>query len=236
MRWETVLFAHWPVPVEALRPVVPEALEIESSSGTAWIGLVPFTMPVFRTAWLPPLPGMHRFHECNVRTYVVVDGEPGIYFLSLDAGSRLAVWGARRLWRLNYHLARIDLRLDGDEIRYSVDRAADSRAFLRCVWRAGRAITPSRPGDLAHFLTERYMLYTTDRRGRPMCGRIWHQPWSLREAQLLGLEDGLVAAAGIDVPDETPVLYHADALDVLAWPPQRAGQRRAAPMNGADSG
>ena len=224
MTWQTLLFIHWPVPAEALRPLVPEALQIDTFGAAAWVGLIPFTMPAFRTAWLPPIPTMHRFHECNVRTYVTGDGRPGVYFLSLDAASRLAVWGARRWWGLNYHHARIDLRRDGDVVQYSVDRIrnrAAPGAHLRCAWRIGAPRRRSRPGDLDYFLTERYMLYGAGQ-GRPLRGRIWHEPWALREAQLLELDDTLVGAAGISVPDEGPVLYHADRLEVGAWLPQRA--------------
>ena len=220
MTWASLLFIHWRVPAGMLRPLVPRALDIETFDGTPWVGLIPFTMR-FRPTGLPPIPTMHRFHECNVRTYVVHDGEPGVHFFSLDAASRLAVWGARRLWRLSYHYARMELRRDGDVVRYSVDRhqppGAGTRASLRCAWRAGAPRPRSAPGELAHFLTERHVLYTLDRRGRVRRGRIWHPPWSLREAELLELEDGLVPAAGITVPDEPPVLYHADEQTVEAW-------------------
>ena len=49
-------------------------------------------------------------------------------------------------------------------------------------------------------------------------GRIAHDPWALRDAELLELEDGLVAAAGVTVSDSPAVLYHADRQDVEAWP------------------
>ncbi len=218
MTWESLLFCHWPVPAGALRALVPPALEIDAFDGTAWVGLIPFTMPVFRCTWLPPLPGARRFHECNVRTYVRAAGEPGVYFFSLDAASRLAVWGARRFFRLNYHAAQIHLRKRDGVVDYSVDRAGAPGARMRCSWRIGAERSRSRPGGLDHFLTERYALFTMDRTGRPRRGRIHHDPWPLREAELLHLKDGLVSAAGITIPHDQPVLYAADHLDVMAWP------------------
>ncbi len=218
MVWQTLLFVHWPVPPAAVRPLVPPALELDTLEGSAWVGLVPFTMPVVRATCLPPIPSMHRFHECNVRTYVTCGGEPGVYFFSLDAASRLAVWGARRFWHLPYHHARIDLRREGDVVQYSVDRSRQTDATLRCAWRIGAPRPRSRPGSLDHFLTERYMLWTVDGHGRPRCGRVRHEPWMLRDAQMLELNDHLVRAAGITVPDEPPVLFCADHLEILAWP------------------
>jgi hypothetical protein len=218
MAWASLLFAHWRLPPEALRRVVPGALEIDTFDGDAWVGLIPFTMPRFRVAGLP-IPGMSRFHECNLRTYVRCEGVGGVYFFSLDAASRLAVWGARKLWRLNYYLARIELRRDGPEVHYAFDRV-DRRgpaARLRCAWRSGSPRPPSRAGALDHFLTERYALYTVDAAGRPLQGRIRHEPWTLHEAELLDLDETVFAAAGIDRPVGEPVLYHAEWLDVEAW-------------------
>ncbi|MHC5023234.1 MAG: YqjF family protein [Planctomycetota bacterium] len=222
-RWLHLLFAHWPVPADVLRPMVPDALDIDTHGGNAWVGLVPFTMRDVRHTWMPPIPTMHHFHECNVRTYVSREGEAGVWFFSLDAASRLAVWGARRRWNLNYLHARMSLVREGDTIRYAVQRAGEPEVSMRCTWTAGEARPRSTPGSLVHFLTERYQLYVVDRRGRPWRGRIWHEPWRLREATLESLEDDLVAAAGIDVSGAGPPhLLHADEIATQAWGLERA--------------
>ena len=39
MRWHDLLFMHWPVPCEALRPAIPPSLAIDTFDGTAWIGI-----------------------------------------------------------------------------------------------------------------------------------------------------------------------------------------------------
>jgi uncharacterized protein YqjF (DUF2071 family) len=218
MVWQTLLFVHWPVPPAVVRQLVPPELELDTHEGSAWVGLVPFTMPVVRALCLPPVPSMRRFHECNVRTYVTCGGEPGVYFFSLDAASHSAVWGARRFWHLPYHYARIDLRREGDVVHYSVDRSRQTDATLRCVWRIGAPRPRSLPGSLDHFLTERYMIWTVDGDGRPRFGRVRHEPWMLRDAEMIELNDNLVRAAGISVPDEPPVVSCANHLEVLAWP------------------
>ena len=99
MTWRSLLFVHWRVPVEQLRPLVPPDLEIDRFDDSAWVGLVPFTMTGVRPWWVPGLlnvRGITRFHECNVRTYVTLGGKPGVWFFSLDAASRPAVWWAPR--------------------------------------------------------------------------------------------------------------------------------------------
>ena len=70
MTWADLGFLHWEVAAAARRPLVPDALEIDTFEGRAFVGLVPFTMRGVRPAWAPPLPWLSRFHEVNVRTYV----------------------------------------------------------------------------------------------------------------------------------------------------------------------
>ena len=55
MNWHELLFMHWPVPVKALRPHVPRALDVETYDGTAWFGVVPFRMTVVRPRFVPPV-------------------------------------------------------------------------------------------------------------------------------------------------------------------------------------
>src|SRR6476661_4936616 len=98
--WENLLFMHWPVPISAVRPLIPEPLEIDTFDGNAWVAVVPFAMRNVRPAFFPPLPWLSNFYELNVRTYVHINGEPGVWFFSLDTDSALTVWGARKFYHL----------------------------------------------------------------------------------------------------------------------------------------
>jgi len=68
-------------------------------------------------------------------------GVPGVWFFSLDAASRLAVWGARRFYHLPYFNAEMDLRQDGNTIEYSSQRI-DSLTYGE-FFRAERAGFPA---------------------------------------------------------------------------------------------
>jgi len=254
MRWLSLCFMHWPIDPAKLRHLIPPQLEIDTFEGRAWVGLVPFTMrdvsrylPCLRKSTSRArrlcLPTATHFHECNVRTYVTLrapehaqsePGSPGagVWFFSLDAASRLAVWGARTLWNLPYYHAAMSLAHDESrcEIAYTVERKHPRRpAHLRTRWRIGPPIPgagePSREGELAHFLTERYSLFSVDRRGRIHRSAIHHHPWPLREATVLQLEESLVRAAGIDLDTNLarnpPIAWHADELEVNAWALER---------------
>ena len=124
--WRDLLFAHWPIEARALRPLIPDGLDIQEFGGTAWIGVVPFRMSGVMHRPLPDLPWISAFPELNVRTYVERDGRPGVWFLSLDATNPLAVWAARTFFHLPYHRAAMSLVDQGDRIEYR-SRRGDAR-------------------------------------------------------------------------------------------------------------
>ena len=90
-RWQELLFMHWPLREEVLRPLIPPALALDTFDGSAWLGVVPFGMSGVRPRFLPEVPWLSDLPELNVRTYVSAEGKPGIWFFSLDAHNPIAV-------------------------------------------------------------------------------------------------------------------------------------------------
>lgn len=215
--WRDLLFAHWPVPSEALRGVVPPALAIDTWEGEAWIAVVPFEITGLRLRGTLPAPVLSRFAETNVRTYTTVHGRPGIYFLSLDAASAVAVAAARASYRLPYFRARMAIERSGGEIRYRSMRARGT-ASLRALYRPTGSVFQARPGTLEHFLIERYCLYTAHG-GRVRRTDIHHPPWDLQPAHAQLAENTMTAAAGVSLPAREPLLHYAKRQDVVVWPP-----------------
>ena len=125
--WRDLLFAHWPVPVAAVRPLVPAALEVQQFDGVCWLGIVPFRMADVMARGLPALPWFSAFPELNVRVYVTAEGKPGVWFLSLDATNPLAVIGARVVFHLPYYWARMRVENEGEGVRYWSERRGDTR-------------------------------------------------------------------------------------------------------------
>ena len=111
--WHKLLFLHWEVRVEDLRPLIPEKLAIDTFEGKAWLTVTPLTITNLRPPYLPPLPYLSWLYELNVRTYVHIDGVPGVWFFSLDANNLPAVIGARMFFSLPYYNARIMCEEDG---------------------------------------------------------------------------------------------------------------------------
>jgi uncharacterized protein YqjF (DUF2071 family) len=89
MRWLDLLFAHWPAPVDAVRAQLPAGLTLDLFDGEAWLGVVPFKMADVAPRGVPALPWLSFFPELNVRTYVTLEGKPGVWFFSLDCANPL---------------------------------------------------------------------------------------------------------------------------------------------------
>src|SRR5690606_26883882 len=112
--WEHLLFAHWPISVDALRSLIPPDLSIDTFDGQAWLGVVPFEMRNVHFRAVPPMPLLSAFAELNVRTYVTHNGKPGVWFFSLDAANFPAVQFARRGYHLPYFMATMHVQISGD--------------------------------------------------------------------------------------------------------------------------
>ena len=183
--WHDLLFAHWPVETAKLRAQVPERLRIDTFDGKAWLAVVPFRMTGIRLRRTPPVPWLSAFPELNVRTYVIYDGKPGVWFFSLDAGNPIAVAIARAWFHLPYFRARMLCSERDGWIEYASDRthAAAPPAALKGYYRPVGPVIIPQAGTLEHFLTERYCLYTVDGRGRLIRAEIHHRPWPLQVAE-----------------------------------------------------
>ena len=222
MRWLDLLFAHWPVPVETLRPLIPAGLEVDTFEGRAWLGIVPFRMEDVAPRFLPAVPGPGAFPELNVRTYVRWRGRGAVWFLSLDAA---AGWPSPAPGPLppavlpRPHVVRDRGGLGG--VPLGADGPARAGGRLRRPLppdRAGRARRARLPGRVP------------DRPARPVrrrprrtpgLDRDPHAPWPLQPAEAEIRVDTMAAAHGITLPDVDPVLYFAKRLDVVAWWPRR---------------
>jgi len=219
--WCDLLFAHWRVPAEKLRRVLPPSLPLQLyDDGSAWLGVTPFVVKGLRARGTPPLPWLSHFPELNVRTYVEVDGKPGIYFFSLDAGRRAAVIAARRAYRLPYFHARMRADKVGPRIDYASERIDSSgpRAVFRGKYAPSGEITDD---QLARWLAERYCAYVVDEGGRPLRIDIHHPPWPLQPAEGELDAQGMADQIGIELDGE-PLLHFSARQDTRIWPPKPA--------------
>lgn len=230
---------HWPVPVASLRRLVPDALEIDTFEGAAWLGIVPFEMAWVRPRGLPAVPRLSFFPELNVRTYVRHGEYAGVWFLSLDAASRLAVRAARRVFGLPYFDADMAIGVRDDEVSYRSRRthAGAPPAVFDATWRPSGPRIQVAPGSLEHFLTERYRLYASatigDMRADLRLADVHHVAWTLRPAVAEVRENTMFEAHGLPRPDDAPLLHSAGPVTVPTWLPRRIPAGRVSPSAAA---
>ena len=221
-RWTNLLFAHWPVRADVLRPLLPPSLTIDTLEGEAWVGVIPFHMSNVRPRGIPPLPWVSAFHELNVRTYVRVGERAGVWFFSLEASNPLAARLARATVHLPYYDARMRVVVGPDgAVAYRSERTERGAppATFDATYRSTSDIYHAAPGTLEHFLVERYELFTSTPRGL-MSVKVAHSPWPLQHAVARIERNTMGAAAGVALTGKPRHLHFARRLDVRVWPPE----------------
>jgi uncharacterized protein len=219
--WRDLLFLHQPASAELLRSLIPDRLTVDTFEGQAWVTLIPFAIFGSRPAGVPRALSMN-FLEVNLRTYVRgPEGEPGIYFFSLEASSWLAVAGARLAYALPYFPATMNRQrnAEADTIHYrSSRRLAPRGASLEVTWQVGAPVGPAAAGSLDHFLVERYVLFAA-RRSQLLRARVSHRPYPLDEVSVGPVQESLLAAAGLPPLSPQPALaHHSRGVDVeIYW-------------------
>lgn len=229
--WRDICFAHWAVDPALLAPHLPRGVRPDLHDGRAWVGLIPFRMVDAGILQGGPVPWVGTFLEMNVRTYSVDEqGRRGVVFLSLEAQRALVVAGAVAGFGVPYKWARMTYAVgatpDGRRtVGYTSRRLVPGRGSApssRMRVAVGAPITDPSPLDL--FLTARFGLHS-----RILGQTVWvpntHGPWPLQQAELLDLDDGLVAAAGLPGVAARPpdsVLYSTGVRTTFGLP-QRLG-------------
>ena len=216
-RWSDLVFLHWRVPSASVAPFLPAGTRPDEFDGGSWVGLIPFVLSRTRPLPLPPVPWLGTFAEVNVRLYSVdAEGNRGVVFRSLDAEHLLPVLAARAAFGLPYEWAsiRAHRRPDDPGAGRSAGTLLEYRSARHRALPAARGDARTRPerpprtlirarmlsdaaadDGLDRFLTARWGFHET-RRGRTTWARNTHAPWPLRRAELLELDDELLAAAG----------------------------------------
>ena len=222
MGWYDLTYVHWRYPVAEVARLLPSGLEPDVFDGTAWVGLIPFSMERIRFPGLPVLPYVSRFPETNVRTYVRgPHGERGIWFFSLDVNRLLPALVARSTYRLPYCWGPMRIERSGARLRYRGRRrwprpgpSSDVEVEL------GEWIPRDDVDELSHWLTARWALFS--RLGsRVLSAPVEHRRWPLRRARLIGLQQDLLQAAGLAAPRGDQHTLFSPGVAVRVGPPRR---------------
>ncbi len=221
-RWERLTFVHWSFDPPAVQRLLPDWLQVETFESSAWVGLVPFFMRV-ASARGREVGWVSHFCETNVRTYVRDrEGRSGIWFFSLDAARLGAVITARATYRLPYFWSRMRVDERGSETAYECRRRWPDRqpTTSRLRVRVGEPFAGSELGDRDHFLTARWVLFSSAGE-RKRFARAWHTPWPLYRAEVSEVDDGLVTMTGLPSPENAPIVHYSPGVDVRIGRPEQ---------------
>jgi len=231
--WDDLLFAHYAVDPPALRKLVPDALTLDLYDGVAWLTVSPFCTSHIRPSGIPPLPGLSYFPQVRLRTYVTMQGKPGVFYFSVDAANLSAVWFARMFFRMQYWHSKIQVsgatsqsrKIAEPTIHFRSSRlhgpaAIKGPAKLEVIYSPEGEAAPARRGSLDEFLTERYCVYSRDRR-KFYRSEIHHQPWPLQRASVEIRANSIADPLGLTLPMKPDVCHFSRSLKMLAWAPER---------------
>ncbi|WP_237560484.1 YqjF family protein [Halapricum salinum] len=221
MTWRDAFFASWPVDPSVVEPTLPDGLAADTDEeGQAWLSVVGFVMEDIRPRFVPF--GL-SFPELNLRTYVRHRDDSGIYFYNLDADDRIGVPIARRLFRLPYYRAEMDVTERDGTISFESHRTHEgvSPADFEATIEPRATPEPADPESTEAFLVENYRFLVAGD-GRLYCGEIDHGPWAVQPADLTIEENTLFEAAGFDQPAGDPLVQYSPGVEVTAGRLRRA--------------
>ena len=202
--WIDLLFLHWRMDARSIQALLPDGLFVDCFEGDAFIGVVPFFMKNIRFRGTPAVPWVSNFLELNLRTYVFDRaGNPGVWFFSLDCNQPLAVWAARTLFHLPYqHASMRAVYQNSASIDYRSTRRSQKSIgrTSRFSYEFNSTKSLAQPGTLEFFLVERYLLFSLDRSGTMLSGRVNHAPYPLCEVNVQGCESDLFELNGFTNP------------------------------------
>ncbi len=212
--WLDLTFLHWAVDPGRVAHLMPRGVrpDVHEATGSTYVGLVPFRMSRAAPFRLPGVPWLGTFLETNVRLYSVDRyGVRGVVFLSLDCERVVVTAGARAAFGTPYRWARMRHRTRpgaGSGPTTSTEHTYTAR--LRRPWPPHTSRVTVRvgderqPTDLDHFVSARWGLHTSVL-GLALYVPNRHEPWPLRDAEVVDLDDGLLGSVGFaDLADRAP--------------------------------
>ena len=205
-QWRELAYIHWRYDASVVQALLPKGLEVDTFDGSAWVGLIPFSMRNISFPGTPAIPYLGSFPEVNVRTYVKKDGIPGVWFFSLDVNRLLPALAARASYFLPYCWGSASHEVTSESLTTTVKRRWPHVASTSIRVAIGDRI--DQPDELSVFLSARWGLYSKGFGKGLRYAPVDHETWILHTATLEYVNDTLVIAAGLPAPTgDAHVMY-----------------------------
>ncbi|MEM9418518.1 MAG: DUF2071 domain-containing protein [Planctomycetota bacterium] len=212
--WDRTLMIHYEVHPDELQPQIPFPLDLYD--GKAYVSLVAFTLRKLRPHALPEAvhPLMRPVSEhgfLNVRTYVRVGQDTGIYFLAEWLPNRLAILLGPPMYGLPYRRGTLDYQHHhehGELLGHVEPHDETAPLHYRYQGQPLDDFASAERDTLDEFVLERYTAFTERGRLRRRFD-IWHEPWPQQRIDDLDLiDDRLAACTGPWHDTANPIAAH----------------------------
>jgi len=217
-RWEDLLFVHWEVSPELLKKHLPPGLELDLWGGNAWISIVSFKVSKTRLRYLPRIPYITPMLQVNVRTYVMKNGEKGVYFFTIDTNKLSAATGAR-LFTLPYFKAKMKMKSRLGFITM-ISTRNKSNAKWKIRYKKQGIPTYPNPSTIDHWLLERYVAWSY-KYGNLYRGDIRHSCWKVQQAEIEIKENSLLACLLMEWKKQQPIIHFSKSKVAVNWIPKK---------------
>jgi len=209
--WLDLLFLHFQVDYDILRPLVPKELSIDQYNGKCYVSLVAFEMKNIRPRNTPAFSPISDFYEINLRTYINQNDKKGVYFINIEASKYLSALVAKKLSGLPYEKSAI---VRDDKGYKNINK--EKGLTLESTFRISEIITSKSNIDI--WLTERYCLYL-DKSDGIYCFEIHHPEWTLFAVRLEECQLSYNIGELNLNHENIESVHYSPGVQVLAWKP-----------------
>ena len=221
--WRDLLFVSWSMPIDEVRAIVPSQLELDTYNGQAWVSLVPMRVEGAHFRDVAPIPGLEHFCEINLRTYVKLGDDRGVYFITIDCADAIADWLGNKLFEAPFIRANIAM-VEQDGEFYIISRRTQSGLaqanFVGGFRPVGDPFEPA-SDPLVQFLLERYFLALSNEHGSVGRVNIQHPAWSVQPAEATVRVNSICSAGGLVLNRPPDHAVYSTGTDTLIYPPTR---------------
>ncbi len=206
--WNKAIFLHWEVKADAIQRLLPSGLKVDVINGKAWMSLVAFDMNNIKARYLPKLPRISDFQEINIRTYVICNGKPSVYFLSMEANNKVSCKLLEKVSKFPYRYSEMKRDDDGYQSKnsnlgesFSIDYELDDEPVVK--------------DETDFWLTERYAVFQ-DHKNEIIEYDVHHLEWPMRNitSKFIKVNYPRFHKLINDNPDR---IHYSKGVQVLTW-------------------
>ncbi|MEP3837531.1 MAG: DUF2071 domain-containing protein [Algibacter sp.] len=206
--WNKAIFLHWEVNPELIKPLLPKYIELDTINEKTWVSLVAFDMNNIGVRSFPKLPHISDFQEINIRVYVVCNGKPSVYFLSMEGSKKSSCKILKTLSKFPYRPSK----MQRSEFKFQ----SENKTFNDGINMAYTLTEePIKKDDTDLWLTERYAVFQ-DYKNHIIEYDVHHVEWPMQKIDINSLELNYTRFNHL-INNQPDRVQYSSGVQVLTW-------------------